>query len=306
MLFLSPRTCERKGHHDRRGTRQPGDPDFLCIGAQKAGTTWLDANLRRHPGIWMPWIKELQYFNDVHVPAHRRWTGAHRRQHGQRAAERAVRRAGEAGPDPQVMARIASITSDPVSDEWYGRIFAHARADQICGEVTPDYSLLPPEGIEHVRRSNPHMKIIFLMRDPVERCWSHLRMLGRGREDFDYLAAAGFHDVLARVDYPRILRDWTAVFGEAQVLTAWIEEVAEAPEVFLRRVVEFLGLEWNARAGARAQEAVLWSGPQVAMPEDLRAALLVRLGHVATYPRVGSRDGNGGHLAAATPLGNGP
>jgi len=38
-------------------------PDFLCIGAQKAGTTWLHANLAKHPDIFLPKFKELHYFN---------------------------------------------------------------------------------------------------------------------------------------------------------------------------------------------------------------------------------------------------
>ena len=38
-------------------------PDFLGIGAQKAGTTWLHANLAKHPGVMMPKRKELHYFN---------------------------------------------------------------------------------------------------------------------------------------------------------------------------------------------------------------------------------------------------
>src|SRR2546430_11566837 len=37
-------------------------PDFLCIGAQKGGTTWLYRQLYSHPDFWMPPIKELEYF----------------------------------------------------------------------------------------------------------------------------------------------------------------------------------------------------------------------------------------------------
>jgi hypothetical protein len=247
-------------------------PDFLCIGAQKAGTTWLDANLRRHPGIWMPWIKELQYFNDVHVPAHRAWTGRHRLAHGAKVAARVQRWAEAAGAAGGTVDRIQAMWGEPVSDDWYGRIFAHARPDQLCGEVTPEYSLLPPEGIEHVRRLNPRMKIIFLMRDPVERCWSHLRMLGRGREDFDYLAAARNPEVLARADYGVIVREWTRAFGDRQLLSAWIEDISAEPSLFLRRVVAFLGLEWDAGVGRAAGERV-FEGPAMDMPEAVRSAL---------------------------------
>ena len=38
-------------------------PDFLCIGAQKAGTGWLYEQLREHPDFWMPPLKELHYFD---------------------------------------------------------------------------------------------------------------------------------------------------------------------------------------------------------------------------------------------------
>ena len=39
-------------------------PDFICIGAQKAGTTWLERNLRGHPQVWLPPVKAVRYFND--------------------------------------------------------------------------------------------------------------------------------------------------------------------------------------------------------------------------------------------------
>ena len=52
-------------------------PGFLCIGAQKAGTTWLLAQLKSHPGIWMPPVKELQYFDTLFVPGRKAWTSGH-------------------------------------------------------------------------------------------------------------------------------------------------------------------------------------------------------------------------------------
>jgi hypothetical protein len=38
-------------------------PNFLIIGAEKAGTTWLYDRLKRHPDIFMPEVKEIHYFN---------------------------------------------------------------------------------------------------------------------------------------------------------------------------------------------------------------------------------------------------
>src|SRR5438093_12007205 len=40
-------------------------PDFLCVGAQKAGTSWLYRQLEPHPDFWMPPIKELHYLDNL-------------------------------------------------------------------------------------------------------------------------------------------------------------------------------------------------------------------------------------------------
>jgi hypothetical protein len=44
---------------------RPRGPDFLVIGAQRAGTTWLHQVLRRHPSLWLPPVKELHYFDKL-------------------------------------------------------------------------------------------------------------------------------------------------------------------------------------------------------------------------------------------------
>lgn len=252
--------------------RTPRYPDFLCIGAQKAGTSWLDANLRRHPGVWMPWIKELQYFNHLYIPGHRGWTDAHRRSHAERAIRGVLRRAEEGALDIGLVHAIAAVAAEPLSDAWYGRIFAHAGEGRICGEATPEYSLLPPEGIAHVHRLNPEMKVILLLREPVARCWSHLRMLARGREDFDFLAAAALPDVLARADYPRILAAWRAVFGAERVMVRRIEDVARETSRFWHEIAAFLGIPWHPRLEQHAGEPV-FVGPEIAMPEAVERQL---------------------------------
>ena len=38
-------------------------PNFLVVGAQRAGTTWMHDRLRRHPDVFMPSVKELHFFN---------------------------------------------------------------------------------------------------------------------------------------------------------------------------------------------------------------------------------------------------
>ena len=39
-------------------------PDFICIGAERACSTWLYKNLKKHPEIWLPPVKKIHYFDE--------------------------------------------------------------------------------------------------------------------------------------------------------------------------------------------------------------------------------------------------
>ena len=56
--FKAPVNGDRNGERRHHAT---GDacPDFLCVGAQKGGTSWLYRQLEAHPDFWMPPVKEL-------------------------------------------------------------------------------------------------------------------------------------------------------------------------------------------------------------------------------------------------------
>jgi hypothetical protein len=60
-------------------------------------------------------------------------------------------------------------------EKWYASLF-EPTGQQICGEVTPAYSLLPDRSIEYMMSFNKHMRIIYLIRNPIERYWSHVSM----------------------------------------------------------------------------------------------------------------------------------
>src|SRR5690242_8404543 len=55
------------GHRANGHNCVAGDPspDFLCVGAQKAGTSWLYRQLEPHPDFWMPPVKELHYLDNL-------------------------------------------------------------------------------------------------------------------------------------------------------------------------------------------------------------------------------------------------
>jgi len=273
----------------------PRFPDFLGIGAQKAGTSWLAENLRRHPEVWLPWIKEIQYFNDIHIPAHRAWTGRHRSRHALDAIRRLLAGADRRGraPDLAVLRTLAAIGSAEPNDAWYADIFAHAEADRLCGEITPEYALLPRAGFAHVRRLNPRMKAILLLRDPLARSWSHLRMLAAGQQGFDLLAAARSPDIVARADYATTITRWRETFSPDSLHIDTLDAIATDPLAVLQRICCFLGLGFDPAWFPEAGKPV-FTGPAVEMPEAVRRLLNERLAPcyerlAAVLPEVAAR-----------------
>jgi Sulfotransferase family len=162
--------------------QNPCLPDFIGIGAQKAGTTWLGHNLQLHPDVWMPRNRELHYFDDrINEPknpisrlygkmtgkghVHRRW----RRQVRGRLRSHSNRLPGQ-----DLLWDLRYYTGAP-GDRWYASLFEPGRG-KMKGEITPAYSTLRLDDVAYVHDLVPEAKIIFMMRNPIERAWSQFVM----------------------------------------------------------------------------------------------------------------------------------
>jgi len=270
-------------------------PDFICIGAQKAGTSWLDSNLRKHPGLWLPPVKELQYFNEIHLRHDRRWTGEHRRKKSAGLLQHYVRKVRPEAWDYRYIARVADIAAGPLSDDWYGRIFALARPDQVCGEVSPDYARLPDAGIRHIAKLSPEGRFVFSLRDPIERSWSHLRMLARNRnftdvEEFERFAR--HKDIVDRADYAGAIARWSAVVPAERLQVVFLDDIVGDPHGVLERICGFLGVVFDPALFPDAQTPV-HTGDALDMPASVRDILREELrpayeGIKGLYPEIGA------------------
>jgi sulfotransferase family protein len=197
-------------------------PDFLIIGAQKAGTTALYAYLREHPQITGPSWKEVSFFD---------------RHYGR----------GEA---------------------WYRGNFPNTLRARggLVGEASPSY-LFHPLAPERVAALVPEAKLVALVRNPVDRAFSHYQhevALGREPRSFEDALVAederlrGEEDRIvadpayfshawwnytyrARGRYAEQLERWLAVFPREQLLVMPSEELLAEPEQAHGRVLEFLG-----------------------------------------------------------------
>src|SRR4051794_28275255 len=117
-------------------------PSFLCIGAQKAGTSWLFAQLHSHPGVWVPPIKEVHYFNHLFVPENRKWTKWHIR-HATGAALKTYVSKNEDLHFPYLQYLVNLGSNELFTEGWYRRVFdLPATANRVVGDMTPEYSTI--------------------------------------------------------------------------------------------------------------------------------------------------------------------
>jgi len=164
---------------------------LFCVGAQKAGTTWLARNLASHPEChFYPFDKEMHYFDVAY--------GARDGMRGWRA--RSIRRLLddiEVQDDATYARRVRRIQGELNlmkiyrdgslgAKAWMFQLSRDAGAARYLCDFTPDYSYSPPgayrEMAEYVSPEGRRPKFIFILRDPVDRYWSFLRMMIRHRD----------------------------------------------------------------------------------------------------------------------------
>jgi len=234
-------------------------PDFLGIGAARSGTTWISQNLTSHPDIWIPRIKELHYFtrsSKYDGPSQLADPNLFRRFFYQSTPYKKYRTGLFKSIGSNIIRPSASklkwdcnyLFGTP-SDEWYANLFRQGEG-KTTGEITPRYSALDSKDIKSLKELIPNVKLIFIMRDPVDRAWSLMRYHEKRNNKpltelpIEKLKELAFHKaIIGQSDYESILERWKAVFPENQFLVAFYDEITDNPAALLERICKFLGLD---------------------------------------------------------------
>ena len=153
-------------------------PDFICIGAQKAGTTWLYEMLAQNPSVWLPPLKEVHFFDYLDAAPARR---ARRARHIAKIAGKLESGKIEKGSDGDGAAKAAFLRSllgdHLLTPEWYGSIFDHPDArGRVTGEITPAYLELADDPMRTLAGMLPKTKFVLVVREPKARTLSQIKM----------------------------------------------------------------------------------------------------------------------------------
>lgn len=255
-------------------------PDFICIGPERTATSSLYVTLKSHPEFLMTPQKEIRYWNEGNLlPAHSLYRALlsphwHFRQIREQMVKHLARVMLGRAPVWEI-GWYLRYAFGRRSEQWYCSLFEKS-GGLITGDISPLYYHLPEEAVGKIARYNPETRIIMLVRDPVSRTWSKVRMnllRHRGRE-FREVPESEF-----RQAFDSIRREWISYSGTAalwkkyfrNIHIGFFDDLKRNPEDFFRNLLAFLGAERTQEIdlpGRKTNE-----GLPVRMPESFRSLL---------------------------------
>lgn len=189
-------------------------PDFLGIGVQRSGTTFLQNCLGTHPQIGKP-KRGLHFFSH----------------------------------DSKYNDEIKFISKNDFS--WYERQLGIYDDKKAVGEFSVSYTF--PEYIENasyqIQTNYPDVRLIIAIRNPVDRLISEYRRLS---ERFEIKAMTQFEEflenhknIIERGDYGKILKIFLSRFSKEQLHIKIFEDLRTEPVQYISSLYEFLEVEKN-------------------------------------------------------------
>ena len=201
--------------------------DFFVIGVARGGTTSLYNYLQQHPDIFLPRVKECNFFSKVE------------------SLDKEV----YLKPDEGKVYHMKIIQSEEV----YNKLFSEAGSGQLKGEVSPSY-IWDKTSAQRIFEHNKEAKVIVSLRNPIERAYSHYLM----HYHTGYDRAPSFEKALKEKNnniwgggnmylemglyYPQ-LKAYFDLFGSDRIMVLIAEDWATDNERALDKVYEFLGVD---------------------------------------------------------------
>lgn len=180
--------------------------DFVCVGAPRSGTTWLAQALNEHPQIYVPPIKELNFFNDISV------------NHLEFKYLRGI--------------------------DYYRKQFDNAPPDALLGELTPTY-YADPGVAERIVKHFPNVRILIMLRNPADVIFStYLKRREYGKIDSTFeVALKNSPDLVILGNYHRLLLPYFQIFPREHIYVGIYETFfSDLPEE-CSSIYRFLGVD---------------------------------------------------------------
>lgn len=275
-------------------------PDFLILGPQRTGTTWLSENMRLHPEIFLSIPKELYFFNRLKSEPKRSL-------HYDNLVKRSSGMAYYA--QPKVMRELLKvfyfdylITKGYKANqlEWYMQFFkvnsplvkqhadkmkkmyGHAYKPTAFGEATASYAAMDEDIIAETVKVNPDIKAILMVRNPLDRAWSHAKKdLARNKAkkaseitDEDYIQYLGSEYLVKCGFYSKQIEVWKKYLKEGNLMIGRYDDLTTRPKGLVLDVFKFLGVSDKEQYISEDVDKVINPAGKGKFPEKVQRFLL--------------------------------
>jgi hypothetical protein len=217
-------------------------PNFIVVGAAKAGTTSIYQYLSQHPEVYLSPIKETNYFaKDIPLDK--------------------IRKDYYKGGELDVEAYVNTDLSEQIHiafvSRWehYTKLFKNVKDEKAIGEISNSY-LYSEVAAREIHAVDPGMKIIMILRDPIKRAFSHYKMtlrVGLVKDSFyeevqrDYAAREkGFrvsHLYVEMGQYAEQVRRYLDTFPRDQVRIYLFDDLKADAASVIDDMLRFLGVD---------------------------------------------------------------
>ena len=194
-------------------------PTFIGVGAAKAGTTTLHNYLEAHPEVCLSFFKEPDFFHN----------------------ELGVLDGGKPDGPPSSGHYTRGL-------EWYNSIFQPDQNTKAIGEISTAYIAIH-DAPHLMRKDLPEVQLIFCLRDPVDRLYSHYweeRKAGWESPPFESMMRTHhprFNYYLNVSSYHLHLRRYLDNFPREQVLVTLFDDLRDDPQGYVHAIYSFIGVD---------------------------------------------------------------
>ncbi|MEH6721815.1 MAG: sulfotransferase [Aurantimonas endophytica] len=221
---------------------------FLSVGAMKAGTTWLEKVLSTHPDVFFTFEKEIHYFAHAYIEGE-----------GALSKENRLRRASQYShiePSKDSLEDVrnrlmwaANYLSDPINDLWYRNLFLFRDTEAYCADFSNLYAHIEKPGWDRISAGVKRLRVIYTMRDPISRLWSHAKFhsqfVGKA-DDVNHWTPEIATRFMRRpfmwkhAEYGQTVRRLSGSLREDQLRITFFENLHEDQRGWLRSTEDFL------------------------------------------------------------------
>jgi hypothetical protein len=221
-------------------------PDFLIIGAPEAGGDIVKDALLKNPKVWFPPLDNILAF------------------HSSFQIERLqIARDFLRGDIPYKSTHLFWLLRyflQPVPTiKWVSKLFTTKQKDLIKGEFSDEYITLPFDEVEKLHRLLPDLKIIILIRHPVDRSYAAIKKKFEHNKKTPFaslnkrqlVALINSDWVRSHSSYQKALDAWPVFFGLKNIFVGFYDDLLEDPKTFMKKVSNFLELEPVSMTGIK-------------------------------------------------------